>query len=146
MDFYGVFDWVANSMPVGRCDDTCFQELDKWQYDVSYKKVVFDLTPHILKQASNISSQSIGVTDVNPNIPAFLKFVVNLTSTEQEQYVYCFNEFTSEAPPYLTFAIPENCRKASRQAKLQEPGEKKYQFAHHMQRQMKLHSRIRPRL
>ena len=106
----------------------------------------FDLTPHILIQLSGISSESIGVSDTNPNIPTFYKYVANFTSTEQQQYIYCFNEFTSDTPSYSTFAIHENCQLAPLQAELREPGEKRYKMAHHIQYQMKLNRHIRPRL
>lgn len=129
MDFTGMFDWVDDSMLVGRCDDTCYPELEEWQYN-----------------ASDITLMSLGVNEYNPNIPAFYKSVVNLTSTDQEKFISCFSEFTSRAPPYLVFAIPGNCQSAPQQVELREPGEKKYRMAHHWQHKMKLNRRVQSRL
>ena len=37
VDFHGMFDWVAHSKQVGKCSDTCYQELEQWNYEVSDK-------------------------------------------------------------------------------------------------------------
>ena len=41
VDFHGMFDWVVNSTQAGKCNDTCYQELEQWKYMVSDKDSVF---------------------------------------------------------------------------------------------------------
>ena len=122
----------------------------KWQKDLpsTIKFILCTLTtvPDVLIQLSNATSLSIGVTDWDPNIPVFSKYAVNITDSEEQRYVYCFTDFASEAPPYLTFDIPDTCQLSSSKAVWRDPWNIKHNMVEHMQQQMKLNGRTLPQL
>ena len=100
----------------------------------------------MLIQLSDFTTLSIGVTDYDPNIPVFSKYAVNFTDSEEQRYIYCFNDFKYEAPPYVTFDIPDPCQSSSTYPGFRDPWNTKYDMAKHMQEQMKFNGRTHPQL